>query len=166
MSSYIDSNLLNDEKVLYRGKLSIWCLMKNILLGLAFILLGLILIMLARWILIGAIAILVGFIFWFAVYLIYISTEMAVTDKRVMAKKGVIKRETVEMFLTKVESIKVDQGILGRIFNFGSVIIKGTGGDAAPFDGIANPLRFRKEFMSAADVIQSKGWSPISRPSS
>ncbi len=156
MSSYIDSNLLNDEQVLYRGKLSIWSLMRHILLGLTFVLLGLVFILLVGWVFMGAIGMIFGVIFWIAAYLIYISTEMAVTNKRVMAKKGVIRRETVEMFLTKVESIKVDQSILGRIFNFGSVIIKGTGGDAAPFNGIGDPLRFRKEFMSAADTIQSK----------
>ncbi len=156
MSSYIDSNLLNDEQVLYRGKLSIWSLMRHILLGLTFVLLGLVFILLVGWVFMGAIGVMFGVIFWIAAYLIYISTEMAVTNKRVMAKKGVIRRETVEMFLTKVESIKVDQSILGRIFNFGSVIIKGTGGDAVPFNGIGDPLRFRKEFMSAADTIQSK----------
>jgi len=156
MGSYIDSNLLNDEQVLYRGKLSIWSLMRHILLGFAFILLGLAFILLVGWVFMVAIGVIFGVIFWIAAYLIYISTEMAVTNKRVMAKKGVIRRETVEMFLTKVESIKVDQSILGRIFIFGSVIIKGTGGDAASFNGIVDPLRFRKEFMSAADAIQSK----------
>ena len=144
MGSYIDSNLLNDEKILHRGKLSIWSLMRNILAGLAFMLLGLGFIVLVGWVLIGAIGLICGAIFWISAYLIYISTEMAVTNKRVMAKKGVIRRETVEMFLTKVESIKVDQSIAGRIFNFGSVIIKGTGGDAAPFNGIGDPLEFRK----------------------
>ncbi len=59
----------------------------------------------------------------------YRSTELAVTNKRIITKSGLIQRNTTEMFLEKVESIQVDQGILGRIFDFGSITISGTGGD-------------------------------------
>ncbi|HDR8786385.1 TPA: PH domain-containing protein, partial [Escherichia coli] len=56
------------------------------------------------------------------------STELALTNQRVIAKVGFIRRNTVELRIDKVESLGIHQGILGRIFNYGSIVIKGTGG--------------------------------------
>jgi hypothetical protein len=58
------------------------------------------------------------------------------------------------MFLEKVESIQVDQGVLGRIFDFGSITISGTGGDKSPVTNVAQPLEFRKAFMTAVDATR------------
>lgn len=71
------------------------------------------------------------------------STEIAVTDRRVIFKRGVIRRHTIEMNMDKVESVDVDQSILGRLFNFGTIVIHGTGSDVEPLHGIEDPLRFR-----------------------
>ncbi|MEP6808886.1 MAG: PH domain-containing protein [Chthoniobacterales bacterium] len=73
----------------------------------------------------------------------FASSEIVITNRRVLLKTGVIRRQTAEVFLSKVESIAVDQGFLGRMFNFGSVRIRGTGGFEETFDGIAKPLLFR-----------------------
>ncbi|MGM0422330.1 MAG: PH domain-containing protein [Pseudomonadota bacterium] len=72
------------------------------------------------------------------------TTEFAVTNKKVIAKQGFISRKTVELNLSKVESLSVDQGIFGRIFNFGKVVVRGTGGVQAPFSYIADPMGLRK----------------------
>jgi uncharacterized membrane protein YdbT with pleckstrin-like domain len=53
-------------------------------------------------------------------------TEIAVTNRRVIYKKGLIRRQTNEMNMDKVESVKIDQSILGRMLDYGSVTILGT----------------------------------------
>ena len=59
---------------------------------------------------------------------------------------------TSEMFLEKVESIQVDQGVLGRMFDFGTITVSGTGGDHSPIRDVSQPLEFRKAFMTAVDA--------------
>ena len=78
-----------------------------------------------------------------------LSTELAVTDRRVISKTGIVRRKTFEMNRSKIESVMVDQSILGRLFDFGTVIIKGTGGGIDPLVGIAEPLKFRS-FVTAS----------------
>lgn len=72
------------------------------------------------------------------------STELAVTSQRVVAKFGWIRRRTVELNHNMVESITVDQGLMGRVFNFGTLTIRGTGGGQTPVPTIAHPLEFRR----------------------
>ena len=74
----------------------------------------------------------------------YISTELAVTNKRVVAKTGFIKRSTIELNLSKVESIQVHQGLFGRILNYGSLVVSGAGNPQAPIPNIADPMSFRR----------------------
>ena len=71
------------------------------------------------------------------------STELAVTDRRVIFKRGLVRRHTVEMNMDKVESVDVDQSVLGRIFNYGDVTVRGTGASIEPLRLIDDPLAFR-----------------------
>src|SRR5580765_6984316 len=71
------------------------------------------------------------------------TTETDVTNLRVVHKTGFIKRRTFEMSLDKVESVDVNQSILGRIFNYGNVTILGVGEGKETIDTIASPLDFR-----------------------
>jgi len=71
------------------------------------------------------------------------TTETDVTNLRVVHKTGFIKRRTFEMSLDKVESVDVDQSILGRILNFGDVTIMGVGEGKETISTIASPLEFR-----------------------
>ncbi len=73
--------------------------------------------------------------------------EFAITSKRVIIKTGLIRRRTVELNLNKIESVNIDQGILGRILGFGSIQIVGTGGTKEVFPNINKPLTFRKKFQ-------------------
>jgi uncharacterized membrane protein YdbT with pleckstrin-like domain len=66
-----------------------------------------------------------------------------------------MQRRTIEMFLERIESIQVDQSVLGRLLDFGSVIISGTGVQSAPFRNISDPLALRRNFMMAADARRS-----------
>jgi uncharacterized membrane protein YdbT with pleckstrin-like domain len=71
------------------------------------------------------------------------TTEVAVTNRRVISKTGFIKRRTVEMHMDKVESVDVDQTILGRLFNYGDITIRGTGETLERLRMIDRPLEFR-----------------------
>ena len=70
-------------------------------------------------------------------------TEIAVTNRRVIYKKGLIRRQTNEMNMDKVESVKVEQSVLGRIFDYGTVTILGTGEGFETLRTIASPIKLR-----------------------
>ena len=72
------------------------------------------------------------------------ATEMAVTNKRVLIKTGMASRRTLDMMLTTVESIGVEETVLGRMLGYGTVIVRGTGGTPETFFVIAHPQDFRK----------------------
>ncbi len=73
------------------------------------------------------------------------TTEIAVTNRRIILKRGFIRRHTIEMNMDKVESVDVDQSLFGRLLNYGDVIIRGTGEGFEPLRMIDSPLRFRSE---------------------
>jgi len=145
MASYVESALTKGEQVVYQGKVSIWSLAPLLLLGL---------ILLSFYGL--------GLLFLAAAAIRYFTTELAITNKRVIAKFGLISRSTIEINLQKIESIQVNQGILGRIFNFGSVVVSGAGNPQAPIPGISSPLQFRRAFV---DTQESNGQAqPVAQP--
>ena len=76
------------------------------------------------------------------------ATEMAVTNKRVIAKTGLADRRTIELLLSRVESIAVEEPPLGRILGYGTVIVRGIGGTPESFERIQNPLKFREQVQS------------------
>ena len=70
-------------------------------------------------------------------------TEIAVTDRRVIYKKGLIRRQTNEMNMDKVESVRIDQSIIGRMLDYGDVTILGTGEGFETLRTIASPIELR-----------------------
>jgi membrane protein YdbS with pleckstrin-like domain len=76
------------------------------------------------------------------------TTELAVTDRRVIFKTGIFQRHTTEMNLSKVETVGVNQSILGRILGYGTVIVRGTGGSFEPIPFIGEPLDFRSHITA------------------
>lgn len=133
MASYVDSNLIKDEEVLHRGQLSLWSLSGYLFFGVILL------------------PIVIGLFFLLAALIRYKTTELAVTNKRVIVKTGLISRRTLELNLAKAESIQVDQSLLGRLFDYGSLQVNGTGTSHAPIQGIRAPLEFRRQFMEAQD---------------
>ena len=83
-------------------------------------------------------------LFLIAPTLAFASSELVITDRRVLIKTGIVRRQTLEMFISKIESIAVDQGFFGRMFDYGSVVVRGTGGFEQAFEAIAAPLEFRR----------------------
>jgi len=85
------------------------------------------------------------------------TTDLGVTNKRVIAKTGLISRRTVEQRIQKIESIKVSQGIFGRLFDYGTIMIHGTGGATTPIAKVAEPLRFKRAVESVIDDYEAGG---------
>lgn len=75
----------------------------------------------------------------------YFTTEFAVTSKRVIGKAGLLRRKSLEVMLSKVESIGVNEPLLGRFLNFGTIVVKGSGGTVQPFPFISNAMELRKQ---------------------
>jgi uncharacterized membrane protein YdbT with pleckstrin-like domain len=76
------------------------------------------------------------------------TTELAVTDRRVIYKEGLIARRTLEMNRSRVESVDVYQTILGRIMGYGTITLRGTGGSLEPMHTIDDPLTFRSHIIA------------------
>jgi uncharacterized membrane protein YdbT with pleckstrin-like domain len=71
------------------------------------------------------------------------TTEIAITNKRIIYKRGFIRRFSAEMHMDKVESVDVNQSVLGRLLDYGDVIVRGTGSGLEPIPDIDAPLEFR-----------------------
>lgn len=119
MGTYIEANLIRGEAVLYQAK--------------------------PHWIL---------FVSWRSLLTLgilplidYWTSEFAVTNKRVIMKMGWISRRVLELNLHKIESVNVDQSLLGRLLGYGTITVIGTGGSRETFNRIAHPLAFRKAFQ-------------------
>lgn len=94
------------------------------------------------------------------------TTEFGITNRRVIAKKGFIRRHTLELLLSKVESVSVNQNVLGRLLNFGTVTITGTGGTKESFHAIVDPIEVRKKIHQIIEgynrYLQKQSTKPIS----
>lgn len=83
------------------------------------------------------------------------ATEIAVTTRRVLIKSGLVRRRTTEVLLAKVESVAIEESVVGRMLGFGTVTIHGTGGTPEAFDRIASPNEFRRQIQSQIDALPS-----------
>jgi uncharacterized membrane protein YdbT with pleckstrin-like domain len=95
-----------------------------------------------------AILLALALVLWLNGWIRRLSTELAVTDRRIITKIGLIRRTTMEMNRSKVESVVVEQGTLGRILDYGTIVVKGTGGGMEPLSGIDRPLDFRSRITA------------------
>jgi uncharacterized membrane protein YdbT with pleckstrin-like domain len=73
------------------------------------------------------------------------SSEFGVSTMRVLMKTGFVARHSLETLLSKVESISIHQGLLGRLLGYGCIIISGTGGSKEVFFGIRDPMELRRQ---------------------
>lgn len=119
MGSYVNQHLIKDETVAFETKLH-WV----IFFSLKSIFTLTIYAWLKRWL-----------------------SEFVITNRRIVIKEGFIARRTFEMNLSKIETVNVDQTVMGRLLNFGSITIIGTGGTKETFHNIAMPMAFRKAFQ-------------------
>ncbi|HLD16823.1 MAG TPA: PH domain-containing protein [Coxiellaceae bacterium] len=88
-------------------------------------------------------------------WVLYTQSEYGITDQRILAKWGWIQRNTTELLLQKVESIRVEQTVAGRIWGYGTLIITGTGGTRDVFLDVPNPLKFRELAQAQMEMLFS-----------
>ena len=153
--SYIDSNLLAGEQVVYRTRLH-WLLFRTPVLFTAVVLLP------SAWFLANGawsrfawIPLVLGLLILLVTFIKRQSSDFAVTNKRVMMKVGVFSTRSVELLLNKIEAIAVNQSFIGRALSYGDIIITGSGGTRETFSRIQGPLAFRRAVQSVTDT-QSK----------
>jgi uncharacterized membrane protein YdbT with pleckstrin-like domain len=145
---YVDSNLLPNEHVTYRARLH-----RIIYLPPVCVLIVAIAVAVASGSgIAGGILGSIGLLMMVPPWIRSISSEFAVTDKRVLVKVGLIRRHSLELLLQKVEGIGVDQGLLGRILGYGTITVSGTGGTREAFPMIAAPLEFRRQVQARLAV--------------
>lgn len=167
--SYIDSNLVPGEAVIFRTRLHWIVMFWRVVFGCLLLALpGLLLLRYAlsqagtdigtgtlhfmegagiALLIAGLVAILTGMLRRNA-------TEMAVTTRRVMIKTGLTSRRTIEMLLNKVESIEVSETTFGRIVGYGTIVVIGTGGTLEPFHEVAKPLAFRSAVQQQIEKLR------------
>jgi hypothetical protein len=165
--SYIDSNLVPGETVMYQTRLHWIVMFGHIVVGCLLLALpGALLLYYAfgqaglapttlqvmqgagaALLVAGLVAILMGM-------LRRNSTEMAVTNRRVVIKTGLTSRKTIEMLLNKVESIEVNETTFGRMLGYGAIVVIGSGGTSEPFRQVAHPLEFRSQVQQQIEKLQ------------
>jgi uncharacterized membrane protein YdbT with pleckstrin-like domain len=92
-----------------------------------------------------------------------VTTEIAVTNKRLIFKEGFISRRTMEMNMDKIESVDVNQSIIGRIFDYGTIVVRGTGAGLEPLKRIDAPIELRNSVMTTSSSAAAAATAP--RPS-
>lgn len=161
---YVERHLLPGEGVLYKTRLHWILFLRPFLL----VLIGVVLaISLYRsvpeppwlwWM--GPAVTLVGIGFGLVHWVELMTSEFAVTTSRVIFKVGLVARYTTELLLTKVESIGVQQGLTGRLLNYGDITVMGTGGTREVFRRVRDPIGFRNHVQQASIEHGATGGTP------
>ena len=144
---YIESNLLPGETIVQRTRLHWIVFVKAAAVFIA----GLALLYFEPRT-IGLVVAAIGLVMAIPPWLQRWTSEFGVTSKRVIIKVGLIQRNTIELLIRQVEAISVDQSLSGRIFNFGTITLTGTGGVKGTFRNIGNPLEFRRSIQSLSSM--------------
>lgn len=129
MASSIKKSLQRDEEIKQVGYTSLWFLSPIIFLGI--ILLPLI----------------IGLAFLIFAYIKFRTTEFAVTNKRIIITNGLINKEVTALNPWRIESIIIEQTFIGKILNFGTIVIGGASIFPTRIENISNPIAFRKALL-------------------
>jgi len=148
--SYLKNNLKNNEKLIFQSSQSIkYLFFWSFIFGV----IGLLIIFLKVFTLVMKLHTNYYFeIIYFSIftfYLIknlitYLTTEYGITSTRVISKEGLIRRDIEEISLSSIESINVTQSIIGRILNYGTIVISGRGTSKVIFKDIDKVVEIRK----------------------
>lgn len=147
--SYVERNLLPNEQITYRARLHriIYFLPDCIFVIAVVVALGG-----GGWIAAAVVAA-IGVVLFIAPWVRSISSEFAITNKRVLIKVGLVRRHSLELLLQKVEGIGVDQSVLGRILGYGTITVSGVGGTKESFRMISDPLEFRRQVQASLSAV-------------
>ncbi len=152
--SYVESNLMQGEQVVHQTSLHWLMYFWPIVLAVV----GLFMLLAVPALGVGVLALagVIGIVVFITVH----NAEFAVTNKRVIMKTGWLNRRSLELLLSKIESIAVDQGFAGKVLGYGTIVLSGTGGSHEPFQNIDDPFEFRKQVQEQIARVQD---APASR---
>jgi hypothetical protein len=154
--SYTESQLLPGERIKYQGHLALLPFLPAYILGGILAVAGVTGIGLKIWPLaIAGFALAIPVLAW--TYITQTSSEFSITDRRVVIKVGWIQRRTLETMLAKVETIGVQQTLMGRLLGYGTIVVMGTGGTKESFRNIADPLEFRRQVQTQITSADDRG---------
>jgi uncharacterized membrane protein YdbT with pleckstrin-like domain len=149
----VERHLLPGERVLYKTRLHWVLFARSALVTVA----GIGLMALLRrapdppWLwMVGGVVAGVGLVWILVNYIEMMTSEFGVTTSRLIVKVGLISRYTTELLLARVESIGVNQGLGGRLLNYGDLIVTGTGGAREVFGRVRDPIGFRNHVQQAS----------------
>ena len=149
--SYIDGNLLAGERVVFRTRLHWKLLVGPLLFAVVTVLAIPLLVSQGIWHNLALIAPGAGLVAVLVAIIRRQSSDFAVTNKRVMMKVGVFSTRSVEILLSKIEAIAVHQSLLGRMLDYGDIVVTGTGGTEEAFSNIQAPMQLRRAVQSVTD---------------
>jgi uncharacterized membrane protein YdbT with pleckstrin-like domain len=150
--SYVDSNLLEGERVMYRTRLH-WKLFIPPIVFALIVSVPLAWIAYAEtWTVFAWIPLAIALLWLIAAFVRRQTSEFVVTNKRVLMKVGVFTVRSIELLLSKVEAIAVHQSLTGRVLGYGDIVLTGSGGTKEPFSTIQSPLAFRNAVQAASDA--------------
>ncbi|MBS0364931.1 MAG: PH domain-containing protein [Proteobacteria bacterium] len=135
--SYVENNLLPGERVAFRTRL-------HRIIFLAPGIFSLIFFLLSAFVHPFAVVLLLPLAWLLVRFIEYFTSEFAVTDKRVIIKVGAVSTRTLELQLAKVETIAVNQGLIGKMAGYGDITVTGTGGSKERFKRVSAPLELRR----------------------
>jgi uncharacterized membrane protein YdbT with pleckstrin-like domain len=150
---YVERHLLPNERVIYKTRLHWILFARPALVTLVGIALTVAIGAATRveWLWYASLVVMVAGLGWGAVHAVELLTsEFAVTTTRLIFKVGLVARYTTELLLSKVESIGVQQTLLGRVLNFGDLVVTGTGGAREMFHRVRDPIGFRNHVQQAS----------------
>lgn len=164
MGSYVDKNLGKDETINYSASVSLWKYWFSFLIGGLFAF-GALFGMAASLSsksgngLLGSkfetviLVIALGIIAW--PLIARKSTELVITSKRLIAKFGVTSTQSIEIRFDRIETVRVKQSLMGRILNYGDIVVTGTGSTFDPIPNISKPMKFRAALNEAMEATRT-----------
>jgi uncharacterized membrane protein YdbT with pleckstrin-like domain len=165
---YIENDLIPGEQILFKTRLHFITVLFQTIVGGLIVLVGLFCLYKSTagrndpeaeskiWLIFGGVLVAMGIVSIILAILKRNATEMAVTNRRILIKTGIVSRRSVELLLSRVESILITESFMGRMLGYGSVVVRGTGGTPEPFDYIARPKEFRRCVQEQIEATQGQ----------
>lgn len=113
---------------------------------------------------IGGAIVLCGLVILLGAFIRQNTTELAVTNQRIIAKYGFISRTTYEIMINRISGSNFEQTIMGRILGYGTVLVHGAGGDISPFDVVSDPQAFHRALTTVLEHMSLNAAQPIVIP--
>jgi uncharacterized membrane protein YdbT with pleckstrin-like domain len=167
VGSYVDRNLSQDETVAYSARVSLWKYWFYFLIG-GFLVLAALIGFAASvsakggtgWMMgskFNAALLVAGLVVLAWLLIARRSTELVITNKRLIAKSGIVSTQSIEIRFDRIESVRVNQSLIGRILNYGDIVVTGTGSTFDPIPNIASPMQFRTALNQAMEATPRSG---------